>query len=100
MCSSDLMVLMAVDMPVRAIREQIVSAVDLVVQVARFPNGQRRVTHISEITTLDPTNGEILIEDIFVLPHHEDPRLRHTGYLPTFTQDLIAKGHLNVDAFL
>ena len=94
------MVLMALDMPVRAIREQILSAVDLVVQVARFPNGQRRVTHISELTTIDQTTGEILIEDIFVLKHPSQPRLRHTGYLPTFTQELDELGHLSVDVFL
>src|SRR5262250_642141 len=38
----EMMVLMAVDMPVRAVREQVVTAIDLIVQVARFPNGRRR----------------------------------------------------------
>jgi Flp pilus assembly CpaF family ATPase/pSer/pThr/pTyr-binding forkhead associated (FHA) protein len=94
------MVLMAVDMPVRAIREQIVSAVDLFVQVARFANGQRRVTHISEVTTIDQTTGEILIEDVFVLRKPDQPRMRHTGYLPTFTQEMIERGHIDVAAFL
>jgi pilus assembly protein CpaF len=94
------MVLMAVDMPVRAIREQIVSAIDLVVQVARFPSGQRRVTHITEVTHIDPDDGRILLEDIFVLRDPEQKRLRHTGYVPAFADELIAKKHFDVGVFL
>lgn len=51
------------DLPVKAIREQIVSAVDLIVHVARLRDGTRRVTHISEIVGLD---GEaLMMTDIF-----------------------------------
>jgi pilus assembly protein CpaF len=92
--------LMAVEMPVKAIREQIASAIDLVVQVARFPNGQRRVTHISEVTDLDPDTGQAQLEDIFTLRDPEQPRLRHTGYLPSFAEDLIEQKQLSVEAFL
>ena len=94
------LVLMAVDMPMRAIREQIAGAVDLVVQVSRFANGQRRVTHLSEVTGIDPDTGQVTLEDVFVLRDPEQPRLRHTGYIPTFAEDLIAKGRFNVDVFL
>ncbi len=94
------LVLMAVDMPVRAIREQIVSAIDLVVQVARFPNGQRRVTHISEVTQIDPETGMIDLEDIFILRDPAQPRLRHTGYVPTFAAEMIAKKQIDVKVFL
>ena len=48
------MVLMAVEMPVRAIREQIVAALNIIVQIARMPNGGRRVTHITEVLGIDP----------------------------------------------
>jgi len=94
------LMLMAVDMPVRAIREQIVSAVDLVVQVQRFSSGKRRVTHISEVTAIDPDSHQIRLEDIFVLREEDQPRLRHTGYLPTFTQEAIQKKHFEINAFL
>jgi len=94
------LVLMAIDMPVRAIREQIVSAVHLVVQIARFSDGRRRVTHISEVTQMDRDTGEILIDDIFRLHRQEDDRLSHTGFIPTFSEDLIARGILDVEVFL
>ncbi|MBL7133384.1 MAG: Flp pilus assembly complex ATPase component TadA, partial [Phycisphaerae bacterium] len=57
------MVLMAVEMPIRAIREQITAALDLVVQIARLQDGRRRVTHISEITGIDPDTEQIIVED-------------------------------------
>ncbi|MHC4993549.1 MAG: ATPase, T2SS/T4P/T4SS family [Planctomycetota bacterium] len=94
------MVLMAVDMPVRAIRDQITTAVDLVVQVARLPDGRRRVTHISEVTDIDLETHAIRIEDIFRLSDPNQPRLRHTGYVPTFAEGMIERGLLSVDLFL
>lgn len=94
------LVMMAIDMPVRAIREQVVSAVDLIVQVTRFPNGPRRITHISEVIELDHDTSEIRLEDIYTLREPDQPRLRHTGYLPTFAQEMIAKKHLDVGVFL
>ncbi len=108
------MVLTAVEMPVRAIREQIVAAIHLVVQVARFPDGRRRITHISEVVGLDQETSQILTEDIFVLrPAHEsfgsgnifdsawkgELRLQHTGYIPEFTQELMAKDLLALEVF-
>ena len=94
------LVLMAVDMPVRAIREQIVSAVDIVVQLSRLSNGQRRVTHISEVLELDQETHQIRLEDIFVLRDPDQPRLRHTGYLPTFAEAMINKKQIKVEMFL
>jgi Flp pilus assembly CpaF family ATPase len=94
------LVLMAVDMPVRAIREQVAAAVDVVVQVARFSSGQRRITHISEVTDIDRETGELHLENIFVLRDPEQPRLRHTGYIPSFAEAMIAANHLTVEAFL
>jgi Flp pilus assembly CpaF family ATPase len=94
------LVLMAVDMPIRAIREQIVTAVDLVVQVARFASGQRRVTAISEINAIDPETGQVRLEDIYTLKDPKQPTLRHTGYVPTFTQDMVERGYFDVDVFL
>src|ERR1041384_2736896 len=48
------MVLMAgMDLPVRAVREQIASAVDIIVQLSRFKDGTRRITHITEVTGME-----------------------------------------------
>ena len=94
------LVLMGVDMPIRAVREQIVSAVDLVVQVARFAAGGRYITHISEVVGIDEDTGEVLIEDIYRLAHRDEPTLRHTGYIPTFAQRMIDQQHFGVEVFL
>ena len=51
------------DLPQRAIREQISSAVNLVVQLNRFPDGSRKVTQISEVTGME--NGVITTQDVF-----------------------------------
>jgi pilus assembly protein CpaF len=58
------MVLMAgLDLPVSAIREQIASAIDIVVQQTRFACGTRKVTHISEVTGVE--SGRIQLQNIF-----------------------------------
>jgi len=98
------MVLMAVEMPVRAIREQIVAALDIVTQIARIPNGERKITHISEIVGIDPDTSQIITEDIFVRPFRGQDdggvgELRHTGYIPRFTEELIAHKFLGIEAF-
>jgi len=58
------MVLMAgFDLPVKAIREQVASALDLIMQVDRMPDGRRVVTSLTELQGLE---GEtILLQDIF-----------------------------------
>jgi pilus assembly protein CpaF len=59
------MVLMAVmELPVKAIREQISSAVDVIVQQTRLKDGSRKITHISEVVGME---GDIItLQDIFV----------------------------------
>jgi pilus assembly protein CpaF len=60
----EVMVLMAgLDLPVTAIREQISSAIDIVVQQTRFSCGTRKVTHICEVTGVE--SGRIQLQDIF-----------------------------------
>jgi len=98
------MVLMAVEMPVRAIREQVTAALDLVVQMTRMGDGSRRITHISEIVGIEPDSGVVIIEDIFTLPRGGRQAggpscLRHTGYVPRFADELIAEGFLDVGVF-
>jgi pilus assembly protein CpaF len=59
------MVLMAgMDLPVRAIREQICNAIDLIVQQSRLKDGSRRITHITEILNME---GDVVVtQDLFL----------------------------------
>jgi pilus assembly protein CpaF len=98
------MVLMAVEMPIKAIREQIVAALDLVVQISRMPTGERRVTHVSEVIGLDPETDRIITEDIYLLRTAKETAdgtaaMRHTGYIPAFADQLIGDGMLEIGAF-
>ena len=98
----EVMVMMAgLDLPVRAIREQIASAIRFVVQQSRFSCGSRKITYISEITGME---GEtISMQDIFVFRQEgfgADGKVKGkfvaTGSIPDFYQDLKARG-LDVD---
>ncbi len=62
------LVLMAgMDLPLRAIREQIASAVNLIVQLTRMPDGSRRITHITEVQGME---GDIVtLQDAFVFDY-------------------------------
>nr|WP_023595963.1 ATPase, T2SS/T4P/T4SS family [Pandoraea pnomenusa] len=94
----EVMTLMAgLDLPVNAIREQIVSAVDLIVQQTRFSCGTRRVTHVTEVSGIE--SGTVQLQDVFVFKqsgYGEDGRVQgtfhSTGYVPDFYQDLIRRG--------
>jgi pilus assembly protein CpaF len=92
------MVLMAgFELPIRAIREQIASAIHLVVQVSRLRDGSRRVTQISEISGME---GQVVtMQDIFVFDQQGvDERgkvigaIRSTGLRPKFSDRLEAMG--------
>ncbi len=93
------MVLMAgLDLPSRAIREQIASAIHLVVHLSRLRDGTRRVTHLTEVTGME--SGVITLQDIFVLEHGTDlgedgllhASLVPTGIRPAFADRLKAEG--------
>ncbi len=101
------MVLMAgFDLPVRAIREQISSAVDLIVHVARLRDGTRRVTHVTEVEGME---GDIItLQDLFLFDFgmgvdeegRYKGRLKATGIRPTFSEDLEDQGiRLPADLF-
>jgi pilus assembly protein CpaF len=101
------MVLMAgFDLPVRAIREQIAAAVDLIIHVSRLKDGTRRVTHVTEVEGME---GEIItLQDIFLFDYgmgvDEEGvykgRLKATGIRPTFSEDLENQGiRLPADLF-
>jgi pilus assembly protein CpaF len=60
----EVMTLMAgMELPVQAIREQIAAAVDVIVHQARFADGSRRITHITEVTGIE--SGRVQMQPIF-----------------------------------
>ncbi len=89
------MVLMAgMDLPIRAIREQVASALDLVVHVHRLRDGTRRVTHVTEVVGME---GDIItLQDIMLFDYGMGVdengmylgRLKATGIRPAFSEHL------------
>ncbi len=95
------MVLMAgVELPLRAIREQIASAFDLVVHLTRLVDGSRRVTHITEVLGMEA--DVVTMQDLFVArpPNEEEVSrttklllpLTATGLKPHFLEKLAVNG--------
>jgi pilus assembly protein CpaF len=85
------------NMSVRAIRQQITSAVDLFVQVARFSDGTRRVTHVTECVGMEgemaTTQDIFLFEKSGITPDGRvTGRFRATGVRPKFYEKLRAAG--------
>lgn len=97
------MVLMAgVDLPIRAIREQVSSAIDLVVQQTRLKDGSRKITQITEVVGME---GDIItMQDIFTFDYgagfdedgHPKGTLMSTGLRPKLLTKLAQNG-VNVE---
>jgi pilus assembly protein CpaF len=94
----DTMVAMAnLNLPDRAIRHQVASAINLIVQVSRMADGSRRVTQVSEITGME---GDVItMQDIFVFERtglnaagKVTGRFRATGIRPKASERLAASG--------
>ena len=95
------MVLTVQEIPLRAVREQIASAVDIVVFVSRTADGRRRITQITELLGIDPDTDEYQIADLFTLRGTPaDATLQPTGRLPSFTLELIQRGLLDRKALV
>lgn len=58
-----------VQMPLHAMRIQLASAVNLIVQVSRFQDGSRKVSHVTEVLGFDVPKGEYITQDVFVRKH-------------------------------
>ena len=92
------------DLPVRAIREQISSAIDLIIQVDRMRDGSRRVINVTEVVGME---GDVVtLTDIFSFEQtgYEEDRivglLRPTGLRPNFMEKIEAAGiHMNPSIF-
>src|SRR3989440_584709 len=85
------------NLPEKAVRRQIASAVTIVIQVSRFSDGTRRVTHLTEITGME--EDVVSMQDIFVFEKHgisPDGRVlgtfTATGIRPKFADKLNASG--------
>lgn len=86
------------DLPVRAVREHLSSAVDLIVHLSRLRDGTRRVTHVTDVGHME---GEmILLQDIFLFDFRTGTevagrslgQLKATGLRPAFTERLADRG--------
>jgi pilus assembly protein CpaF len=78
------------DLPAKFIRQLIVDAVDLVVQISRLKDGSRKITHISEVVGYDTKEEKVIVENIFewrMTGFDKNKKLTgdfvYTGYVPT-----------------
>src|ERR1700688_2359945 len=85
------------NLPEKAVRRQIASAVQLIVQIARFTDGSRRVTHVTEISGME--EDVVSLQDVFVFDRQgisPDGRVMGaftaTGVRPNFSERLNASG--------
>jgi pilus assembly protein CpaF len=100
------MILMAgLDLPVRAIREQVSSGIHVIIQISRLSDGSRKVTHVSEIAGME---GQVVtMQDLFRFEQRgidNDGRVlgefRGTGLRPKFAEKFEVAGiHLAPDLF-
>jgi pilus assembly protein CpaF len=92
------MVLMAgFDLPVRAIREQVASALNLIVHTERLHDGSRKVVRITEVQRME--GDQVTLQDLFTFNVHGttangsiDGALESTGLHPTFKEDFHRRG--------
>jgi pilus assembly protein CpaF len=94
------------DLPSRAIREQVASSVDLVVQQTRLSDGTRRVMSIAEVVGLDH-DGSLEVCEIFQFARTGSGpggavvgEFRATGYLPSFLDDFVRHGLVGKGEYL
>ncbi|WP_368562948.1 ATPase, T2SS/T4P/T4SS family [Pseudoxanthomonas sp. UTMC 1351] len=95
----EVMVLMSsMDLPMTVVREQIASAVDLIVHQKRYPCGSRKVSHITEVTGVE--SGTIQLQDVFLFRARSQGRdggrvsgdFVATGAVPEFYEELAERG--------
>jgi pilus assembly protein CpaF len=92
-----------VELPARAIREQLAASIHLIVQQARLSDGSRRITNISELGGLDP-RGDVVLRPIFEFRRSGTGpegqvlgRFAASGYLPSFLGDFVKLGLIGAD---
>jgi pilus assembly protein CpaF len=101
----NMILMIGMDLPMRAIREQIAAAIHLVIQIVRLADGSRKVTHVAEITGME---GEVVtMQDLFRYEQRgidSDGRVvgdfSGTGIRPRFADKFEVAGiHLPPDLF-
>ncbi len=96
---SSMILLSGLELPIRAINEMIASALDLVIHVARFSDGTRKITGVTEVVGLTPDRMEVALKDVFIFNNkgigadgfvmgNYEP----TGYVPICYDDLVTRG--------
>lgn len=91
-----LMLMAGLELPVTALREQLASAVDLIIHQARFPDGSRRITSVTEVCGVE--SGRIQIQEIFRYEQtgrkndRVQGRFRACGQIPSFYEALRERG--------
>jgi pilus assembly protein CpaF len=93
------------NLPEKAMRQQIASAIHVIVQVNRLPDGSRKVTSISEVTGME--GSSITMQDLYLFQRQGydskgkvQGRFTPVGIAPRFTEKLLAAGiELKLDAF-
>lgn len=103
----EVMVMMAgMELPMTVVREQISSAVDLIVHQKRFPCGSRKVSHITELTGME--SGTIQLQDVFLFKARSSAgrdgkvsgEFLATGAVPEFYEELAERGvPIDLDIF-
>ena len=88
-----------VELPLPALRLQIASGLNVIVQVSRLTDGSRKVTHITEVASFDATSGRYELNDLFVRSYQGQDtagRIRSelvaTGHVPSFVPQLEEHG--------
>ncbi len=92
------MVMMAgMELPIRAIREQIASAVDVILQQSRLQDGSRKITHVTEVQGME--GDVVILQDVFVFEQAGKDengkitgRFKPTGIRPKFLEKLASNG--------
>lgn len=92
-----LVMMAGLNLPARAIKENIASAVNLIIQQSRLSDGSRKITHVSEVTGMQ---GDVItLQDIFIYKQEGLDKKRKiigrfvpTGFIPKFVEEMEAKG--------
>lgn len=99
----EVLVQMAAPLPVSSIRRQIAAAIDLIVQLTRGRDGRRYVSHIAEVEGPPEDGRELRVKELFAIDRDDatagGAALAPTGLLPTFMDELIESGRLNLETF-
>ncbi|MBC7386447.1 MAG: Flp pilus assembly complex ATPase component TadA [Cryobacterium sp.] len=92
-----LVMMAGLNLPAKAIKENIAAAVNVIIQQTRLPDGSRKITHISEVTGMQ---GDVIsLQDIFLFKQEGLDKKRKiisrfvpTGFIPKFVEEMEAKG--------